>query len=191
MLAIRLQRTGRKGHAQYRVIVQDSHRSPTSGRVVAYLGSYDPHTKVVTLKKDQAQTFLDNGAQPSDRVVGLLKGEGIKLPKWVSVKKPIKRDTRTPEKLRRNQPAEAKPVAEEKPAEDSEASPAPEPAIDETPDKTDQSSTEPENASDEVVEKDAVKTEEVPSETVEPGAGETKDSLEEASQPEKPAQNNK
>jgi small subunit ribosomal protein S16 len=40
-----MQRTGRRGHAMFRVIVQDSHRSPTSGKVVAFLGSYDPHTK--------------------------------------------------------------------------------------------------------------------------------------------------
>ena len=35
MLAIRMQRTGRKGHAQFRVIVQESRRTPTSGNVVA------------------------------------------------------------------------------------------------------------------------------------------------------------
>lgn len=55
MLAIRLQRTGRSGYAQYRVIVQDAHKSPTSGRVVAYIGSYDPHAKTVSLKKEKAQ----------------------------------------------------------------------------------------------------------------------------------------
>lgn len=122
MLAIRLQRTGRKGNAQYRVIVQDSHRSPTSGRVVAYLGSYDPHAKTISLKKEQAQKFLDNGAQPSDRVVSLLKSEGVTLPKWVKVNEPKERTTRNPEKLRKNQP--------EKPAEEAaiEEKPADEPA---------------------------------------------------------------
>lgn len=44
MLVIRLQRTGRKGHAQFRVVVQDSRRTPSSGRVVALLGSYNPHS---------------------------------------------------------------------------------------------------------------------------------------------------
>ena len=44
MLAIRMQRTGRKGHAMFRVVVQESRLTPTSGRVVAMLGSYDPHS---------------------------------------------------------------------------------------------------------------------------------------------------
>ncbi len=104
MLAIRLQRTGRKGHAQYRVIAQDSHRSPTSGRVVAHLGSYDPHAKTIILKKDKIEAYISNGAQPSDRVARLLKNEGVKLPDWVKLAEPIKRDIRKPEKLRKNQP---------------------------------------------------------------------------------------
>lgn len=123
MLAIRLQRTGRSGHAQYRVIVQDAHKSPTSGRVVAYIGSYDPHAKTVTVKKEQAQFYLDHGAQPSERVAKLLKEEGVKLPKWVAFSEPKERKTRNPEKLRKNQPAEAaapaeEPVAESEPVAD-------------------------------------------------------------------------
>src|SRR5690606_31213622 len=106
MLAIRLQRTGRSGHAQYRVIVQDAHKAPTSGKVVKYLGSYNPHTKKAELKKDLAEFYLKNGAQPSDRVANLLKSEGIKLPEWVKVSEPKERKTRNPEKLRKNQPAE-------------------------------------------------------------------------------------
>lgn len=133
MLAIRLQRTGRKGYAQYRVIVQDAHRSPTSGRVVAYLGSYDPHAKTISLKKEEAQKFLDNGAQPSERVVSILKSEGVKLPKWVKVSDPKERSTRNPEKLRKNQPKEEKkeevaeeaPASEEAPTEAEESKEAP------------------------------------------------------------------
>ncbi len=124
MLAIRLQRTGRKGHAQYRVVVQDSHRSPLSGNVVEYLGSYNPHAKTVSIDKEKAQKFLDNGAQPSDRVVGLLKSEGVKLPKWVEVSAPGKRTTRNPEKLRRNQPEKPAEEVEEKPAAEKEEAPA-------------------------------------------------------------------
>ena len=83
MLAIRMQRRGRKGHAMFRVVVQESRLAPTSGRTVAVLGSYDPHAKAVVLDKEKATTYLKNGAQPSDRVVRLLKSEGVKLPKWV------------------------------------------------------------------------------------------------------------
>ena len=69
MLVIRMQRTGRKGHAQFRVVVQDSRRTPTSGRVVAALGHYNPHTKETSLNKEKATQYLNNGAQPSDRVI--------------------------------------------------------------------------------------------------------------------------
>lgn len=115
MLSIRLQRTGRKGHAQYRIIVQESQRTPTSGRVVARLGNYNPHNKEFNVDKEKATVYLKNGAQPSDRVARLLKKEGVKLPKWVSINAPNKRATRNPEKLRKNQPAkpvDAKPVEE-------------------------------------------------------------------------------
>lgn len=104
MLAIRLQRTGRTGHAQFRVIVQDSRFSPKRGRVVAYGGSYDPHTKIASLHTDIISSYLDKGAQPSDRVARLLKKEGVKLPKWVSLAEPKKRAVRNPDKLRRNRP---------------------------------------------------------------------------------------
>lgn len=106
MLVIRLQRTGRKGHAQFRVVVQDSRRTPTSGKIVAQVGTYDPHSKAINLNKERAQTYLDNGAQPSDRVVLILKAEGVKLPKWVSAAEKKKGAIRNPEKLRRNQPKE-------------------------------------------------------------------------------------
>lgn len=107
MLAIRLQRLGRKGYPVYRLAVQESQRHPSSGRVVAYVGSYNPHTKEANVQVEEAQKFLDNGAQPTPRVVKLLKTAGVKLPKWVKQasedkQKPI----RNAEKLRKNQPKE-------------------------------------------------------------------------------------
>lgn len=118
MLAIRLQRTGRKGHAQFRVVVQDSRRTPTSGKIVAQVGTYNPHTKEVKLEKERAQHYLDHGAQPSPRVVTLLKSEGVKLPTWVVKADKKKGAIRNPEKLRRNQPKE---VVAEAPAAEPEA----------------------------------------------------------------------
>lgn len=113
MLAIRMQRTGRKGHAMFRVVVQDSHRTPTSGKLVAQIGSYDPHAKVVTLKKDRAQFYLEHGAQPSDRVVRLFEQEGIKLPNWVQKSTTKQGALKNPEKLRKNRPAEEVAAVEE------------------------------------------------------------------------------
>lgn len=108
MLAIRLQRLGRKGYPVYRLVVQDSARHPSSGKVVAYVGNYNPHTKEVKLETEQIQKFLDNGAQPSDRVVRLLKEDKkIKLPSWVKTERAQKQKTvRKSEKLRKNQPKE-------------------------------------------------------------------------------------
>jgi len=107
MLAIRLQRTGRKGHAMFRVVVQDSRRTPTSGKIVAQLGTYDPHTKAVALDNEKAGFYLTNGAQPSPRIASLLKKEGVKLPNWVEQADKKTGAIRNPEKLRRNQPKEA------------------------------------------------------------------------------------
>ncbi len=125
MLAIRMQRTGRKGHAQFRVVVQDARLTPTSGRVVAQLGSYNPHTKATTLDKEKTSFYLTNGARPSDRVARLLQKEGVELPKWVSILADKERTIRNPEKLRKNQPEQP---AEEAPAPESEAEPVETPA---------------------------------------------------------------
>lgn len=107
MLAIRLQRIGRKAYPVYRLAVQESQRHPSSGRVVAYVGSYNPHTKDATIQVEAAQKYLDNGAQPTPRVVKLLKDAGVKLPKWVKEPKADKQKSiRNAEKLRKNQPKE-------------------------------------------------------------------------------------
>src|SRR4051812_7778803 len=119
MLAIRMQRTGRKGHAMYRVIVQDSRLTPTSGKVVAQVGSYDPHTKTITLDKDKAATYLSNGAQPSVRVARLLKSEGVALPAWVKLPTDKARPIRNADKRRSTRPPE--PESEEPAAEATEA----------------------------------------------------------------------
>lgn len=124
MLAIRMQRVGRKGYPVYRLAVQEAQRHPSSGRVVAYVGSYNPHTKEVTIQNEVAQKYLDNGAQPTPRVVKLLKDAGVKLPNWVVQPVTDKQKTiRHADKLRKNQPKEE--AVEETPAEEvAEAAPA-------------------------------------------------------------------
>jgi small subunit ribosomal protein S16 len=113
MLAIRLQRLGRKAYPVYRLAVQESQRHPSSGRVVAYVGSYNPHTKEANVQVELAQKYLDNGAQPTPRVVKLLKTAGVKLPKWVKESTTDKQKiVRNAEKLRKNQPKEEAPVEE-------------------------------------------------------------------------------
>ena len=119
MLAIRLQRQGKTHYATYRMIVQDVLRHPSSGKVAAYVGSYNPHTKQVQLDKEAIENYLSHGAQPTDRVVRILTGEGITMPKWVKTVGGKQRDIRNPEKLRRNQPREE---SAEAPAEETAVS---------------------------------------------------------------------
>lgn len=130
MLAIRLQRQGKTHYATYRVIVQDVLRHPSSGKVVAYVGSYNPHTKQVQLNKEAIGNYLSHGAQPTDRVVRILTGEGMTMPKWVKTVRGKQRNIRNPEKLRRNQPKEesVETPAEETAASDSSAAEPSEPA---------------------------------------------------------------
>lgn len=118
MLAIRLQRTGRSGYAIYRIVVQEAQRHPSSGRIVAYVGSYNPHTKDAKVQVESAQKYLDNGAQPTPRVIRLLSEAGVKMPKWVKSVSEKTKSTKNAEKLRKNQPKEepAEEVSEE-PAE--------------------------------------------------------------------------
>jgi len=117
MLAIRMQRTGRKGHAMFRVVVQESRLTPTSGKVVALLGSYDPHAKVTSVDTEKASFYLTHGAQPSERVARLLKSEGVKLPEWVKLSEAKTGKIRHQDKLRRNQPKEAAASEPEAPAQ--------------------------------------------------------------------------
>ena len=124
MLAIRLQRLGRSGYPTYRIAVQEAQRHPTSGRVVAYVGSYNPHTKDVTIDVDKCSFYLEHGAQPTPRVVKLLVEQKVKLPDWV-VKPAGDKNVaiKNSEKLRKNQPKEEVPAeqpAAESPAEESE-----------------------------------------------------------------------
>ena len=145
MLAIRMQRVGRSGHAQFRIIVQDRRFHPTSGRVVAYLGHYNPHTKESSFDKEKLQSYLTNGAQPSPRVIKLLKAEKVKLPDWVKEPEPKKKTVRNPDKRRSTRPEgvpepEAKTPVEEASAAEESAGPKAEP---ETPAETPETAEPP------------------------------------------------
>lgn len=129
MLVIRMQRTGRKGHAQFRVVVQDSRRTPTSGKIVAALGHFDPHTKQTSLDKEKASFYLEHGAQPSERVIRLLTQEGVKLPGWVNVSDAKSRSIRHSDKLRKNRPAEEKPEPKATATEPVESDETEQPAV--------------------------------------------------------------
>ena len=75
---IRLKRMGAKKAPFYRVVVADS-RYPRDGRFIEELGHYNPTTNPVEIKIDveKAQTWIKNGAQPTETVKSLLKKAGI------------------------------------------------------------------------------------------------------------------
>jgi len=77
MVKIRLKRMGMKKKPFYRVVVADE-RATRDGRFVDEIGYYNPVSNPVELKIDaeQAQTWLKNGAQPTDTVRALLKKTG-------------------------------------------------------------------------------------------------------------------
>ncbi len=117
---------GRKGLPAYRLAVQEARRHPSSGRIVAYVGSFDPHSKAVSLDKEKIEFFLSNGAQPSPKVARLLGQQKIKLPTWVKSTAGKKSSVRHPEKLRKNRPAEpaaakAAPETAEQPSDGDQA----------------------------------------------------------------------
>jgi small subunit ribosomal protein S16 len=78
LLRMRLTRVGAKKRPSYRVVVADS-QAPRDGRHVEILGFYDPMTTPSTVRIDseRAVRWLQNGAQPTERVRILLRHAGI------------------------------------------------------------------------------------------------------------------
>ena len=78
MVKIRLTRIGAKKAPCYRVVVADS-RYPRDGRFIEEIGHYNPMTNPAEVKIDaeKAQTWLKNGAQPTETVKSLFKKNGI------------------------------------------------------------------------------------------------------------------
>jgi small subunit ribosomal protein S16 len=74
---IRLAQRGKKKNRTYRVVVADS-RSPRDGRFIEDLGYYDPHhnPSKVEINVEKAVSWLDKGAQPSERAQKLLEISG-------------------------------------------------------------------------------------------------------------------
>lgn len=84
MVAIRLSRVGKKGHASFRFVVSDK-RKDMYGPALEILGWYDPHANptAINVKGDRVQYWLGKGAQASATVhnllitAGIIKGEKV------------------------------------------------------------------------------------------------------------------
>ena len=132
-MKIRLARGGSKKRPYYRIVAADS-RMPRDGRFIEKLGTYSPllpkdSEDRVKMDMDRVQHWLDQGAQPTERVARMLEAAGVK------------------EKTERNNPNRAKPGkkaqerAEEKAAKAAAAkeaaeAPAEEPAEEQAAEET-------------------------------------------------------
>lgn len=67
-----MQRTGRINTPSYRIVVIEHARATKAGNIVEAVGTYDPMTKVRTLKEDRVKYWMSVGAQPSATVHNML-----------------------------------------------------------------------------------------------------------------------
>lgn len=85
---LRLVRMGKKKQPTYRLVAADS-RSPRDGRFLEVLGTYEPRgasraapETVLKVNNDRAVEWLQQGAQPTERVEKLLRASGA----WAAFK---------------------------------------------------------------------------------------------------------
>lgn len=72
MLAIRLQRVGRKNDPSFRVIITDSKWKTKTGKFLEILGSYDARKGAPVIKTERVKHWLSVGAKASGTVHNIL-----------------------------------------------------------------------------------------------------------------------
>jgi len=74
---LRLMRFGKTKQPTYRVVAADA-RSPRDGRFIEIVGQYNPRNEpsVINIDNAKAVKWLQNGAQPTERVQKLLEISG-------------------------------------------------------------------------------------------------------------------
>jgi small subunit ribosomal protein S16 len=91
MLTIRLQRTGKKNQADFRIVLAEK-ESPVGKKVVEILGSYNPR-KTFQVKEDRVKYWIGQRIELSETMHNLLvtKGfvEGKKVKAFSIPKKPV------------------------------------------------------------------------------------------------------
>jgi small subunit ribosomal protein S16 len=81
-MKIRLARAGSKKRPFYRIVAADS-RMPRDGRFIEKLGTYNPllpkdSEERVKMNMERVQHWLDQGAQPTDRIARMLEAAGVR-----------------------------------------------------------------------------------------------------------------
>ena len=132
MLVIRLQRTGKKNHANFRVVIAEKTDHVTK-KFKEVLGNYDPHTKELTLRNlERLQYWISQHVHLSATVHNLLVEKGIikgeKVHAFSIPKKEVVAEAAAPAAEEKTEevaetPSEEAPV--ETPSEEVAAEPAP------------------------------------------------------------------
>jgi small subunit ribosomal protein S16 len=124
MLTIRLQRTGKKNQADFRIVLAEK-ESPVNKKIVEILGSYNPRKKNFQVKEDRLKYWIAQRVELSETMHNLMvtKGfvEGKKVKAFTIPKKPVEPAA----------PAAA-PAATETPADVAEATETMEAKVEET-----------------------------------------------------------
>ena len=81
-MKIRLARGGSKKRPHYAIVAADS-RMPRDGRFIEKLGTYNPllakdNEDRVKMNMERVQYWLDQGAQPTDRIQSMLEAAGVR-----------------------------------------------------------------------------------------------------------------
>jgi small subunit ribosomal protein S16 len=76
MLKLRLKRCGRKKQPFYKIVVMNS-ASRRDGYAIEELGFYNPLDKTFKINKDRTLERLQQGVQPTETIVNLLKKANI------------------------------------------------------------------------------------------------------------------
>jgi len=99
MLAIRLQRMGKKNRPFYRLVVSEKTKD-MYGDHKEILGHYDPvaQPKVIELKEDRIKYWVSVGAQPSPTVHNLLVSQKLLTEKKIKAWNPKKKESAAAEK---------------------------------------------------------------------------------------------
>ncbi len=118
-MKIRLARGGSKKRPFYRIVAADS-RMPRDGRFIEKLGTYNPllpkdSEERVKMNIERVQYWLDQGAQPTDRVARFLEAGGHR--EKADRNNPLKGEPGDKAKARAEEKAAKAAVPAEEPAE--------------------------------------------------------------------------
>lgn len=130
MLAIKLQRVGKKHQPSYRLVVSEK-KSKMAAPPVEDLGSYNPFTKAAAFNKERVEYWMKVGAQPTVTTHNLLVANGILAAPRVVVK--MRKKVKAAEPVAARAAAADSATAPESAPAAAESAPAPAPATENAP----------------------------------------------------------